>query len=160
MYVSLHSNMASAVVSVDIVEVRGDVFEEWRKRPSAAFVHCISSDAVMGKGVAGQFIARYGKEQAQLIASLNPQVGEVVATRTKDGIAFHLITKDKYFHKPTLDSLHQSLVVLEKEAKSRGIERLVMPRIGCGLDKLDWKDVLPLIRAMNIECIVCIVCSL
>ena len=39
----------------------------------------------------------------------------------------------------------------------KGISKLVMPRIGCGLDRLDWADVLTLLQEKvgDLDVLVC-----
>ena len=55
----------------------------------------------------------------------------------------NLITKEKYWKKPTYDSLRESLYSLKREIENRkNIKRLLMPRIASGLDKLNWITVL------------------
>lgn len=51
------------------------------------------------------------------------------------------MTKERYFHKPTYDSLEQSLRELRDLCERYSIQRLAMPKIGSGLDKLLWNRV-------------------
>jgi hypothetical protein len=53
----------------------------------------------------------------------------------------YLVTKQKYWGKPTLVSLQQSVRAMLDDIATRKIECLVMPMIGCGLDLLKWTDV-------------------
>ena len=73
---------------------------------------------------------------------------------------FNLITKEKYWQKPTYKSLEDSLIEMrEKISKNGNIKRLVMPKIGCGLDRLSWEKVEPMIKEifknLDIEIIIC-----
>jgi hypothetical protein len=89
---------------------------------------------------------------------------------------FNLITKDKYWEKPTYDSLREALLEMKKNIKNKlacneyykviddrlvdkNINKLVMPKIGCGLDKLSWDKVESMIKEifedLNIEIIIC-----
>ena len=78
---------------------------------------------------------------------------------THPGPVATLITKEKYWKKPDYDTLRLALIALKKETIEKRIEMLVMPRIGCGLDRLDWgkvKDVLwDTFKDMNICIIAC-----
>ena len=56
------------------------------------------------------------------------------------------VTKVRYFHKPTYDTLSSSLHALRDHCVSSGVRELCMPRIGCGLDKLKWDRVVAMIR--------------
>ena len=71
---------------------------------------------------------------------------------------YRLITKVRYFHKPTYKALRLSLEAMKNHAESKKVLRISMPQIGCGLDKLDWRKVRTLIKEVfwptNIEIIV------
>ena len=58
----------------------------------------------------------------------------------------NLITKSKYWQKPTYDSLRETLVDLKELCKENLIKTLIMPRIGCGLDRLSWKNVKKMLK--------------
>ena len=54
---------------------------------------------------------------------------------------YYLVTKQKYWHKPTYDTLTSSLEVMKSHCADNGVTHLCMPRIGCGLDGLQWNKV-------------------
>lgn len=56
------------------------------------------------------------------------------------------VTKVRYFHKPTYDTLHSSLQAMRDHCVSNGVKELCMPRIGCGLDRLKWEKVVEMIQ--------------
>lgn len=56
------------------------------------------------------------------------------------------VTKPRYFHKPTYDTLRSSLLALHEHCHGNGVTELCLPRIGCGLDKLQWDRVSRMIR--------------
>ena len=58
----------------------------------------------------------------------------------------YLVTKDKYYHKPTYDSLQQTLTQLKELCEKHLVTSLAMPKIGCGLDKLEWSTVKSMIK--------------
>lgn len=66
----------------------------------------------------------------------------------------NLVTKSKYWQKPAYDSLRESLeylhsIIVYPTKYPNGVicvKTLVMPRIGCGLDKLQWKNVKKMIK--------------
>ena len=68
-------------------------------------------------------------------------IGEVGVLRRGDRYIYYLVTKDRYFHKPTLGDLRRSLECAQCHCQLHGVTRLAMPRIGCGLDRLNWPDV-------------------
>jgi hypothetical protein len=54
---------------------------------------------------------------------------------------YYLITKEKYWNKPTYDSLKLTLVAMRDHAVQNGVKAICMPRLGCGLDGLLWPKV-------------------
>ena len=54
---------------------------------------------------------------------------------------FYLVTKPKYYHKPSYRSLEESLRNLRDLCQRFSVSELAMPKIGCGFDQLDWKIV-------------------
>lgn len=49
-----------------------------------------------------------------------------------------MITKPKYYHKPTYDCFERALNSLKQSCLKFKVNELAMPRIGCGLDQLNW----------------------
>ena len=70
--------------------------------------------------------------------TLNATVGDTVKLTRDDRNIFYLITKEKYFHKPTLRSLKQCLLHLKTQVVELGIISLNIPKIASGLDKIPW----------------------
>ena len=56
------------------------------------------------------------------------------------------VTKPKYFHKPTYGTLQDSLTAMKQHCEEHGVKKLAMPRIGCGLDKLEWTKVREMVK--------------
>lgn len=52
-----------------------------------------------------------------------------------------MITKQYSYVKPTLDDVKRAIRSLKEECLKYDVKKLAMPRIGCGLDKLKWRDV-------------------
>ena len=59
---------------------------------------------------------------------------------------FYLVTKKSIGDKPTMATLSSSLFMMFARMKKMGLTTISMPRIGCGLDRLDWEEVEPLIE--------------
>nr|XP_040049755.1 ADP-ribose glycohydrolase OARD1 [Gasterosteus aculeatus aculeatus] len=104
-----------------------------------ALAHCISEDCRMGAGIAVMFKERFKgveelKEQKKLTGNC--------AVLKRDGrFVYYLITKKKASQKPTYDSLTHSLEDMKSHCLANGVTRISMPRIGCGLDRLQWSRV-------------------
>lgn len=132
-----------------ITEVRQDLFavsEEY------TLCHCISSDLAMGAGIAVQF---------QKLFNIRPQISKPVeypTCRYTDRV-YNLITKDRYFHKPTMETLTASVVAMRKLMKLNHHTKLAMPAIGCGLDRLKWSEVKAMLEKVfedtDVEILVC-----
>ena len=117
-----------------LTEVSGDLFSS-----KESLAHCVSEDFVMGKGIAKEFLERFGHQQ-ELLAQ-NRKVGEVAVLVLKDRYIFYLVTKKYYYGKPTYSSLESCLKELGVLCKRFNIKTIAIPRIGCGLDRLEWNVV-------------------
>ena len=132
-------------------------------------VHCISADFAMGAGIAKEFARRGVK--ARLIEKFQGliDIGDCLITATTGWrLEFNLVTKKKYWQKPTYNSLKAalidaklySLMVADKGVEKPKPVKLAMPRIGCGLDKLEWSKVKTIIEDVfantDVEILVCV----
>lgn len=125
-----------------LTEIQGDLFTASK---DCALAHCISADIALGAGIAKEFAKRGIKEQLRYW-NFRP-VGKTLVTQATDWIMeFNLVTKEKYYQKPTYDSLHSALVNMKLYCDLFNIKKLAMPRIGCGLDKLNWSEVKAMIE--------------
>lgn len=116
----------------NIIELQGDLFSDAPKNSSLA--HCVSADFRMGKGIASIF-----KEKFQGVDELLSQkkgVGEVAFLHRNDRHIFYIITKEKYFQKPSRQNFERSLHYLRRLCEELGVKALSIPRIGSGLDRL------------------------
>ncbi len=125
---------------MSFVEESGDLFS---LDPSWALAHCVSEDFVMGKGIALEFRKRFGN--VKFLRSLNRKIGQSASVRIRSTTIFYLVTKVLVYSKPTYESLAWSLVDMFNQAQISGITNIAMPRIGCGLDGLNWDIVKSLI---------------
>jgi len=122
--------------------IKGDLFSN--KTDSLA--HCISRDLKMGAGIAKAFNKKWGVAIRKHI-QLNPELSkcECIVVPVRDRLIYNLVTKKIYFQKPTLESMEASLREMFDIAND--VENVIaMPKIGCGLDRLKWKDVEKLIK--------------
>jgi O-acetyl-ADP-ribose deacetylase (regulator of RNase III) len=110
-----------------------------------ALAHCISADLAMGKGIAKTFKERFGGVDELRRQSLT--VGQVGILLRDGRCIFYLVTKARYFHKPARADFTAALAALAAACRDRAVARLAMPRIGCGLDGLDWPWVSSQVRA-------------
>ena len=109
-----------------------------------SIAHCISADFKLGAGLAKQIKEKFPsyfptkKEYKQQV--LHAQyLGH-------DKFVFHLIVKPRYFHKPTYRSLRKALLALRDQMNFYRIDKLGIPHLSCGLNKLDWTEVQKIIH--------------
>ena len=73
-------------------------------------------------------------------------VGDVALLQRGHRFIYYLITKEKYSGKPTYDTLKSSLIAMKRHMLENDVEKISMPRIGCGLDLLEWSKVEMMLR--------------
>ncbi len=59
---------------------------------------------------------------------------------------YYLITKEKYWQKPTYETMRSSLEAMKKHCEQHDVTYVAMPKIGCGLDRLQWGKVAEIIK--------------
>ena len=126
-------------------EINGDLFESDEKY---TLVHCISADCAMGAGIAKTFDSKMPQMKKLLKSTIreNNMQGYFAILYQGERNVINLITKERYWHKPTYSSLKASLLNAKKIAIRNDIKYLAMPVIGCGLDRLQWSKVSVIIK--------------
>lgn len=122
-------------------EIYGDLFNVDKKYYLA---HCISADFALGKGIAVEFNKRYDMKKKlhnQFIVN-----DDCWPTCYMIDNVFNLVTKEKYWHKPTYQTLRGALVDMRKHIERYDIKYVAMPMIGSGLDRLEWLKVSEIIK--------------
>lgn len=117
----------------------GDLFSSPYNEPLA---HCISADCAFGAGIARQFRKRYGVEKVEI---QRKQPGQCALTKEGDRFVFHLVTKKWATDKPTYEDLEGSLKDMKYWVCFFRLSSVSVPRLGCGLDGLDFTRVLQII---------------
>lgn len=127
-------------------------------------VHCISADLAMGAGIAKEFTKRGVKAQLQRKYQ-NVEVGDCLVSHATDwDVELSLVTKEKYWQKPTYETMRMALEDAEflccEGAMNDENVKFAMPRIGCGLDRLQWDKVKAIIEEVfadtDVEILVCV----
>ena len=135
--------------------IQDDVFNH----KDCYYAHCISRDYALGAGIAVEFDKRYDMRNRLLkLAEEKPETLDEKCIEVEN--VFNLITKEKYWQIPSYNSLEESLLEMkEKLSKNKNIKKLVIPKIGCGLDRLSWDKVEPMVQEifkdLDIEIVVC-----
>lgn len=129
--------------------------------------HCISADFALGKGIAVEFDKRFNMKQ-KLKDQFNDFVDEYKNNYKYElygeciliDRVLNLVTKERYYHKPTYKSIKQALEMMQIVCVVNNIHKVAMPKIGCGLDKLKWDKVSEIVKDVfkdtDIEILVCV----
>ena len=139
-------------------EIKKDLFDA----PSKYYLaHCINGSYNLGAGIAKTFKDRmfmqYHLWSKYPFEEGNPSmyIGKALLV----GNVFNLVTKAHHYDKPTYESLCSALLDMRIQCKAFGVTHLAMPKIGCGLDRLDWDRVSAMIKEvfddLDIDILVC-----
>ena len=124
--------------------------------------HCISADFGMGKGIVVEFNKRFDIKNKLLTKYPNfvndyhhYKYGGMALI---EGRVINLITKERYWEKPTYKTLRNALNIAKIRLPLE-CKKIAMPVIGCGLDRLEWSKVSDIIKDVfsdtDIEILVC-----
>ena len=116
-------------------EVVGDLFKVPK---DYVLAHCISRDCEMGAGIAKEFNRRYPRMKNCLLSTRPSKTAVVFYHQRDKHEVLNMVTKERYFHKPTRNDFNKTVISLKNEVVARGIKKLAIPLIGSGLDKLNW----------------------
>ena len=121
----------------------GDLFDN--TEPTTSLAHCVSRDLSMSAGIAPLFVKKFGRKEELFQA--NAKIGQAAILNFENNkFIYNLVTKENSYDKPTYESLEQSLVFMRNHAIEHNVHEIAMPKIGCGLDLLNWEDVSNLIK--------------
>lgn len=127
--------------------------------------HCISADFALGKGIAVEFNKRFDmrnklKNQYPDYLRYFHEDYEYDGDCIIEGKTLNLITKERYYQKPTYSSLRNALEWMKSICKNNDIHKVAMPKIGCGLDRLEWDKVSEVIKDVfkdtDVEILICV----
>lgn len=146
-----------------------------------ALGHCVSRDMRMSAGIALYFkllinhfceqiltiikvfnfceINCYFRSIFGRVGELMDQkltVGKVAYLQKNNRFIYYLISKERCFKKPTYSTLTAAITNLRDLIVKHEVKKLAIPRIGCGLDKLDWPRVKNIIKNLfqGVECMI------
>lgn len=148
---------------MNYLEIKADLFSYYDEGYYLA--HCISADFKLGAGIAKEFEERF-RLRDDLFSAFGSKWYLDYDSKLPGRAFLHgkkriidLITKTRYWHKPTMYSMRRSLEAMKDGCEKYHIDKIAMPKIGCGLDKLNWSDVSSAIKEIfadsSIEIVVC-----
>ena len=117
-----------------LVFKHGNLFEA-----TCSLGHCVSQDFKMSKGIADQFRQRFGRIPELL--GQKACVGEVAVLRSSQGFLYYLVTKRRFYQKPSTHSVRSSLQAMKRHMIRNGVQTVALPRIACGLDQVPWSEI-------------------
>lgn len=122
--------------------------------------HCISADFALGAGVALKFNELYDmRKRLKWLYPKDSMGTNLVGCALLVDNVFNLVTKEKCSQKPTYFTLEVALNEMKEYMVSTKATKLAMPKIGCGLDKLDWDIVKLMIQKIfkdtDIDILIC-----
>ena len=124
-------------------EIHADLFDFGETHE---LVHCVSADFALGAGIAKKFaIMGVAAELRQIYDGISdwPKYrGHAYHT----GHIWNLVTKERYWHKPSYQTLRNALISLKEQLLALPVREIAMPQIGCGLDKLSWDRVSTIVK--------------
>ena len=109
-------------------------------------MHCVSKDFKMTGGIAVRFRDKY--ERVDELEAQCPQIGDIAVLEHENRYLYYMVTKEKYNDRPRIDDLAQALVNVKRHALKNGVTRINCPKIGCGMDKLKWDKVYPILNGV------------
>jgi O-acetyl-ADP-ribose deacetylase (regulator of RNase III) len=122
--------------------------------PAEALVNTVNCVGVMGRGVALQFKTIYPqnfKAYAAACKREEVQPGKMfifqISQLTNPKYIINFPTKRHWKGKSRIEDITSGLQDLVEEVKTRSIQSIALPPLGCGLGGLDWQQVKPMIEA-------------
>ncbi|XP_049766803.1 GATA zinc finger domain-containing protein 14-like isoform X3 [Schistocerca cancellata] len=126
-----------------VTEIYGDLFNA---PADYSLAHCVAEDMRMGSGIAVTFRQMFRRVEELL--DQRKRQGQVAVLELDGRFIYYLVTKPESNGKPTMETLERSLVAMRQHVIENNVKNLAMPRIGCGLDRLEWRRVKPLIESI------------
>ncbi|XP_037822217.1 uncharacterized protein LOC119610890 [Lucilia sericata] len=115
---------------------------------NCALVHSISADFAMCSSIGMQFNCKYGPSNETL--KQYKHTGNVAVLKEQKRYVYNLVTKERNHERSTYIALFYALTATRDHMRQHGVKKLAIPRLGCGIDRLDWlrvKNILEMVFA-------------
>ena len=124
----------------ELVKVSGNLLDS-----TDSMTHRISADFMLAAGFAMQvreaFPTTYPK-----IGSKASKEKNYAQQKPPNRFIYHLTVQPRFWNQPTYSSVRVALETMLKHAQKHKIEKLGLPRLSTGLDKLKWLKIKGIIR--------------
>ena len=130
--------------------IKGNIF----KTNAAAIVNPVNTQGVMGKGLALEFKKRYPENYKSYKKACHKnlcKIGKIHTFKLQNNDSnlkyiMNFPTKHYWNNPSELEYIVKGLYDVQMEILWLGLGSIAIPRLGCGLGGLDWKDVLKCIE--------------
>ena len=145
------------------MEYREEVRDLFSVSDDYYLAHCISADFGMGLGIVVEFNKRFDMKN-KLQSKYPDYLQKYNAHRVGgdcilEGRVLNLVTKERYWMKPSIITMLLALKKMKEICLTNGIGKIAMPTIGAGLDRLQWDKVSEIIKDVfkdtDVEILVC-----
>ena len=119
----------------ELVEVSGNLFDSTDSIP-----HSISSDFKLAAGIAKQVRKTFPTTYPEFGSKASKEKNYALPI-SQNRFIYHLIVKPRYWNKPTYSSLRAALEAMLQHAHEHKVQKISIPRLSTGLDKLNWLKV-------------------
>ncbi|XP_073842045.1 terminal ADP-ribose protein glycohydrolase 2 [Musca autumnalis] len=113
---------------------------------NCAVVHTISADFAMCPGLGVQFNCKSSRSTEQL--RQDKHTGNVAVLKDQNRYVYNLVTKERNHERGTYVALFYALIATRDHMRKNAVTKLAIPRLGCGIDRLDWlrvRDILEIV---------------
>ncbi|EDW18239.2 ADP-ribose glycohydrolase OARD1 isoform X2 [Drosophila mojavensis] len=138
---AFHRSFVRSMTGFQFNEVDGDLFSAPKTHSLA---HCVGADLAMGAGIAVKFKEIYGKVDE--LEAQKARAGELALLKDDERYIYYLVTKSQSWALPTYETLQSSLEKMRDHMAKNDVHKLAIPRIGCGIDGLQWDKVKAIIN--------------
>ena len=108
---------------------------------------CIYADARVSKGFADSLSHRIpGLISTCRTAKLFMGQNFPFWDSTGKGYIYNFVTEETFCDKPNLSTLSKTLEAMKSDASMNGVSTIIIPKLGCGLDQMNWQEVVKLLQ--------------
>lgn len=137
------STVNKIISQFELVEMSGWSRVVLTPDPSTSLAHCVSADFDMSNGIAKKFQKKFGDYQELVKKGLHFQeerkVGDIaVLERNESSFVYYLISRENWWDHATPSSMRACLLQLRRHCQENGVNKLAIPRLGTGADRIDW----------------------